>query len=372
MDQLNDNKFLESYYPKVISEIKGFAIFMINKEGVISTWNEGCELMKEYKSEEAIGEHYRMLFPDFLKEKNYPETELREAEVKGSFKSENWRRKKSGELFWALVVLTKLTDEDGNFIGFTKITQDLTEKKKIQDELNLKNQKLTRMNQDLDHFVFTASHDLKTPIYNISEQVIKLEEQFKGKLKEEKELLTITNQIKQSVKNFDDIVREMALKSRQEPENEKIYLSFQEIVNEVKNTLNQEIRNSKAIIIENYSNAPAVRFSRKDIRTILHHLLLNSIRYRSSEKGPKILIQTNYQDGFTIIEVSDNGSGIKDEDKRRIFSMFNRSGEGEEDQNLEPSAVSLAIVARIVSDNGGKIDINSNPEEGKKFRIYIQ
>lgn len=114
MDQLNDNKFLESYYPKVISEIKGFAIFMINKEGVISTWNEGCELMKEYKSEEAIGEHYRMLFPDFLKEKNYPETELREAEVKGSFKSENWRRKKSGELFWALVVLTKLTDEDGN------------------------------------------------------------------------------------------------------------------------------------------------------------------------------------------------------------------------------------------------------------------
>lgn len=367
--QIN-NKFLESYFPKVISEMKGFAIFMLNKEGVIATWNGGCELMKEYNSDEAIGQHYRLLFPDFLIEKNYPEAELREAEVKGRFESENWRRRKSGELFWAFVVLTKLTDERGNFIGFTKITQDLSEKKKFQDELELKNQKLARINQDLDHFVYTASHDLKIPINKISGQVIKLEEQLKNKVKEEEETFTITNQIKQSILEFEDIISEMASKTKEEPENEKIYLSFQEIANEVKNNLSQEIKNSKAVIVENYSNAPAVRFSRKDIRIILHHLLLNSIKYRSSEKSPKILIQTNYQNGFTILEVSDNGSGIKDEDKRRIFSMFNSSGG--EDQNLDPSAVSLAIIARIVNDNGGKIDINSKPDEGTLFRIYIQ
>ena len=71
----NYNKYLEAFFPKVISEIKGFAIFMLDTEGIISTWNGGCQQMKGYTEEEAIGQPFEMLFPDFLKDQDQPNKE---------------------------------------------------------------------------------------------------------------------------------------------------------------------------------------------------------------------------------------------------------------------------------------------------------
>src|SRR3954453_6631978 len=104
---------LESYFPKIVAEVKGFAIFMIDSNAIIRTWNKGCELMKGYSAEEAIGQPFRMLFPDFLQEQKQPEKEVQFAKERGRYESENWRRKKNGDLFWACVVLTRINDEQG-------------------------------------------------------------------------------------------------------------------------------------------------------------------------------------------------------------------------------------------------------------------
>src|SRR3954447_5985689 len=164
---------LESYFPKIVAEVKGFAIFMIDSNAIIRTWNNGCELMKGYTAEEAIGQKFNILFPDFLQEQNIPEKEVQLAKETGRYENENWRRKKNGELFWAFVVLTRIDDEQGNLVGYVKITQDHTIRKNYQDQLNSKiedekkvilkldhlNSELSRSNSSLEEFAYASSHD---------------------------------------------------------------------------------------------------------------------------------------------------------------------------------------------------------------------
>lgn len=95
------NKTPEDYFAKVVSELKGFAIFMMNTEGIIIFWNLGCEMINGYKPEEAIGNHFEILFHDFLRSANFPQQELEHAYINGRYESENWRRQKNGNLFWA-------------------------------------------------------------------------------------------------------------------------------------------------------------------------------------------------------------------------------------------------------------------------------
>lgn len=367
MDPNLNNKYLELYYPKVISEIKGFAIFMLDKEGIISTWNRGCELMKGFSSEEAVGKGFEILFPDFLRDQDQPEKELDEAKSKGRYETEDWRRKKNGELFWAYVVLTKITDEDGKHIGFAKITQDLSEKKRLEDDLKIKNYDLITINKDLDNFVHTASHDLKAPINNIGGLATALNKELRKKVKDESTMFTIIDLIIKSVTKFKQIISEMA-STKKEKSEQFIYQSFKEITQDIKDNLHQEIEGSNAIIIEDFSQAPTVRFPRKNIRSILHNLISNSIKYRSPERVPRIFIRTMYEEAFTVLEISDNGRGIKDLDRKKVFTMYERL----EEQNVEGTGVGLAIVSKIVDDSGGKIELDSKYGEWTQFRVYIK
>lgn len=93
------NPALESYFPDIVAGIKGFAIFMIDSNAIIQTWNVGCELMKGYKAEEAIGQNFNILFPDFLRDRQMPENEVQLAKETRRYETENWRRKKDGDLF---------------------------------------------------------------------------------------------------------------------------------------------------------------------------------------------------------------------------------------------------------------------------------
>lgn len=370
MKHSQNTHFLESYYAKVVTEIKGFSIFMIDKEGLIATWTKGCEEMKGFTSEEAIGHHYKMLFPDFLRKMNQPEFELKEAEVKGRSEADAWRRKKNGDLFWAHIVLTKITDEDGQLVGFIKITQDLSKRKRAEDELHNRNLELTRINQELDNFVYTASHDLKAPISNISGLINVLETELMRHFKPEQEIFAMTKLLTHSLLKLADTLKEMASTAKDENQKEIAYQSFTEISKEIKENLRQEISESNAEIIEDFSTVPIIKYSRKNIRSVMQNLLSNSLKYRSPDRTLKILIRTKVIKGYTVLEVSDNGIGIKDEDKKRAFSMYERLDA--DLRNIEGTGVGLALVARIINDNGGKIEIKSKYGEGSQFKVFIK
>jgi PAS domain S-box-containing protein len=359
----------ETYFPTIISEIKGFAIFIMDVDGIISTWNIGCELMKGYKAEEAIGQNYNVLFPQFLKDEGLPEREIKIARETGRYETENWRRMKTGQLFWAHVVLTRITDEEGNLVGYVKITQDQSEKKKFQDQLHSKIEDFKRLNAELNNFVFTASHDLKAPINNIEGLALLLKEELKTEAASNEYLNNIVDLMQKSVLKFKSLITDMAIPAVSETEN-YTYQSFKDITDEIKSLLVNDIENTQVIFHEDYSEAPFIRYPKKHIRSILHNLITNAIKYRSPLRKPEITIKTiNSANGFTLVEVSDNGIGIKEEDKNKDFSMYHRLEEG---KNEEGTGVGLGLVAKIVDQSYGRIEIDSTVNEGSTFKVYVK
>ncbi len=110
-----------------------YAIFMLDPEGHVVTWNSGAERLKGYKADEIIGQHFSRFYPQDAIDRGWPTHELTVAKAEGRFEDEGWRVRKDGTQFWANVVITALYDESGTFRGFSKITRDLTERRKSEE-----------------------------------------------------------------------------------------------------------------------------------------------------------------------------------------------------------------------------------------------
>ncbi len=112
-----------------------YAIFMLDPQGRVATWNAGAERLKGYKAVEIIGQHFSRFYPQEALDRGWPAHELKVAAAEGRFEDEGWRVRKDGSMFWANVVITALRDDRGQLRGFSKITRDLTERKQAEEKL---------------------------------------------------------------------------------------------------------------------------------------------------------------------------------------------------------------------------------------------
>ena len=125
----------EERFRSLVAGVKDYAIFMLDPEGQVSTWNSGAEHIKGYKPEEIIGQHFsRFYTPEDLAQ-GKPDAELKTATSQGQLEDEGWRVRKDGSRFWANVVITAIRDRDGKLRGFTKVTRDLTNRKNAEEAL---------------------------------------------------------------------------------------------------------------------------------------------------------------------------------------------------------------------------------------------
>ena len=127
-------------YQRLVESVQDYAIFALDTEGYIRSWNAGAQRFKGYTAEEAIGQHFSIFYPRELVAEGFPEFELRTAANTGRFEDEGWRLRKDGSRFWANVVITALRDANGQLLGFAKITRDLTERRKADEALRLSEQ----------------------------------------------------------------------------------------------------------------------------------------------------------------------------------------------------------------------------------------
>ena len=119
----------EERFRLLVTSVKDYAIFMLDPNGHVATWNEGAERAKGYRADEIVGKHFSAFYPPDKVKERFPEFELAEALRVGRFEDEGWRVRKDGTQFWANVVITALRDGDGRLIGFGKVTRDLTERR---------------------------------------------------------------------------------------------------------------------------------------------------------------------------------------------------------------------------------------------------
>ena len=372
-----DAQIVQNIYLQFVNQVKDYAIFATDNQGIITFWNEGAERLKGYTEPEIIGQFYGMLFPDNYQKEGKPQIEIDEARKNGSYVAEDWRKKKDGILFWARVTLTPIYSPEGEQIGFTKVTGDLTGHKELEDELarrNLamfkKNEELKKTNIDLDNFIYTASHDLKAPIANIEGLIDLLKHDLSDKNWRDESTDKILQYIGSSIDRFKTTIRDLTEITKlqknisQSTAVESIHIP----------TIYAEILADSGI---QYTNKPCeihtdfqvaeITYSRKNFRSVLYNMLSNAFRYQAPGRLCQIHVKTYQHDSFVILSVKDNGLGLKQNHKEQLFSMFKRFH-----NHVEGTGIGLYMIKRIVENAGGKIEVESEEGAGTEFRIYFK
>lgn len=134
----------------LIDSVRDYAIFVLDPEGRVLTWNPGARAMKGYTRDEIVGQHFSKFYPQEAVQSGWPARELLLAEKEGRFSDEGWRVRKDGTSFWASVVITALRTEDGTLAGFAKVTSDLTERRLAEEKVQQLNSELRQQVSQLD------------------------------------------------------------------------------------------------------------------------------------------------------------------------------------------------------------------------------
>jgi two-component system CheB/CheR fusion protein len=242
---------------------------------------------------------------------------------------------------------------DGVNIAF----HDITELKKVQD-------KLSRINADHDTFIYAVSHDLRGPLHNLGALISNFKESLTSPSEETTELVTMLDI---STRNLTSIILELTDIAKIESEmDEYDSINIQQLLKEVQDSIRVELVSSKAQIHLDIEE-PEILFSKKSLRSILFNLLSNSIRYRSQDRQLTITISTKKSGDYIVLSVADNGQGIAENEKKRIFGAFQRAH-----TKLEGLGVGLFLAKKAIINGGGDIKVESELGKGSVFKVYFQ
>ena len=169
-----------SKFELLVQSVTDYAIYMLDLEGRVTSWNPGARRFKGYEPEEIIGEHFSCFYTDEEREKDIPRIALETAEREGRFEAEGWRVRKDGSQFWANVVIDPIRDTSGKLIGYAKVTRDLTERKAAQEELRASEERFRMLVQSVtDYAIYMLDPDGLVSSWNAGAQ------RFKGYQAEE-------------------------------------------------------------------------------------------------------------------------------------------------------------------------------------------
>ncbi|RFS13326.1 PAS domain-containing sensor histidine kinase [Emticicia sp. C21] len=386
LEQANHNlKKSEERYHLMVEEVQEYAILYLNREGIIENWNQGAEKIKGYKAEEIIGKSFSNFYTKQDREDNLPQKLLQQAVTTGKAIQQGWRVRKDGSLFWASVVITAVHNEENEVIGFSKVTHDLTEKKKADDrikantqELEQKNKELERINTELQSFAYVASHDLQEPLRKI--------QTFSGRLleKEPDHLSEVgkdyLERIRKSIVRMQALIEDLLAYSRTNIV-ERVFkkTDLSGLINEVKEELKESIAEKKATIeVETTCEVEVIQFQFKQL---IGNLIGNSLKFSKPDIPPYIQIKSFLTDHKAVgslplltqqkychVTIQDNGIGFEQEYTDRIFEVFQRlHGKSE----YKGTGIGLAIVKKIVENHNGFITASSVVNHGATFDIFL-
>ena len=240
---------------------------------------------------------------------------------------------------------------------------DITALKAAQHELAQKNNSLIRINADLDHFIHAASHDLLAPLANIETSINIMN---KIKLSEPK-LLDFLNTINTSIHKYRELITDIATIARIEGDMmvlEKV--NIDDILNNIEWSLDDKIKLSGAVIVRDLQ-VKFLKFSKKNLRSIIYNLVSNAIKFKRDEEPPVIHIRTLEEDDFIVLTVQDNGIGIPKKSMNTIFEMYGRLN-----QEVEGQGIGLYLAKKIVNAANGSMEVESEPGKGSKFTICFK
>jgi PAS domain S-box-containing protein len=350
---------------KMVEEIEDYAILLLDPTGRVMNWNRGAEKIKGYKEAEIIGRNFRIFYRPEDQQQQLPEKLIQQARTTGKAIHEGWRVRKDGTRFWGSVVLTALHDDDGNIIGFSKVTRDLTERKEAEDKMKQYAIELEAQNRDLQQFAYAAAHDMKEPLRKVQFYTSTLLANIGCTLPpREKTYLERTVDAAHRMQGLIEDLLTYTRISGDVPPPENVPLD--EVLQEVLCQYQEKIQELGAVI--DSSPLPAIPGISFQLRQLLDNLIGNALKYHHADRQPHINIRYVFGQGTHHIMIQDNGIGFDPQNSEKIFEMFERL-HGRE--SYPGTGIGLALCQRIVQNHHGSIRAEGIPGEGATFTVSL-
>ncbi|MFN2545847.1 MAG: PAS domain S-box protein [Myxococcales bacterium] len=346
----------EERFRLMVEAVRDYAIFMLDPEGRIASWNVGAQRLKGYSADEIIGKHFSIFYPEEERRREHPQYELARAKAEGRYEEEGWRLRKDGSRFWANVVITAIFDAEKRHLGFTKVTRDFTEAKRLRE---------AQLAIELrDEFLSIAGHELRTPLTALLMQLQSLARfgQIEDARVQQRLEKTVASamRLETLIAQMLDVSRITA--GRLELETEQVGLDA--LVREVVDRFSELAAESRCEVDLRLEPVQGC-WDRLRLEQVVTNLVSNAIKYG---RGRPIEIETRRDGADAMLRVTDHGLGIAPEDRQRIFQRFERSRRTREYSGF---GLGLWITRSIVEASGGTIAVESQPGRGATFTVRL-
>jgi len=353
----------EERFRILVETIKDYAIFMLDADGRVATWNAGAQRIKGYAAHEIIGRHFSAFYPDDEVQAGKCEYELRAAARDGRFEDEGWRRRADGSRFWANVVITALRDASGALIGYAKITRDLTERRNAEEErVRLAHaEEAVRLR---DEFLSLASHELKTPLTVLRLQLEALRDRITG---DDRATLAKLERSDRAGQRLTELIDALLDVSRIATGRFTLHLEQADLADIVATAVDRmhESAAGAGCALSVAADHAIGTWDRSRIDQIVTNLVSNAIRYAA---GSPIAVSVARRADDAVIEVRDHGPGLPDGQTARIFERFERCASMRHYAGL---GLGLYVVRQITEAHGGEVTAENSAGGGACFTVRL-
>ncbi len=349
----------------LLQSITDYAIYMLDPQGIVSSWNVGAERLKGYRPEQIIGEHFSRFYPPEELARGIPALALSTAAETGRFEAEGWRLRKDGSRFWASVVIDTIRGDSGELLGFTKITRDLSERKAAEEALEKSREQFfqSQKMEAIGQLTGGVAHDFN----NILAAILGSLNLAKRRMAEGQDgARFLDNAIHAAQRGATLTQRMLAFARRQELQIEPVnpIESVRETVDLLGRTIGGGVRIRTALP----ARLPSVLADRAQLELALINLVVNA--RDAMPEGGEVLIGAEVLDEggkqFVALSVTDQGEGMDEQTLARAAEpFFTTKGVG------KGTGLGLSMVQGMVEQCGGKLMLTSTPGVGTRAEIRL-
>lgn len=367
----NALKRSEEQFRLLVQGVSDYAIYMLDPEGNVTSWNSGAERIKGYRSEEIIGRHFSTFYTDEDRLNGLPQQALATASRDGRFEKEGWRQRKDGSRFWASIVIDAIRDDFGEIIGFAKITRDITEKLETQRALERAREELFQAQkmEAIGQLTGGIAHDFN----NLLMAVLGSLEILKKRMPQDPVLSPLVDNAMLGAQRGAALTQRMlAFSRRQELQVETIDVS--ELLRGMMDMVSRSLGPTASLETEFPESLPAIATDPNQLETAVLNLVVNARDAMAG--GGLIRIKATEEvvpDGGTIpaghyvcVAVADEGEGMDEETlKRAVTPFFTTKGVG------KGTGLGLSMVQGLAGQSGGRLVLKSRLGEGTTAELWF-
>jgi PAS domain S-box-containing protein len=362
----------ERRFRLMVESVVDYAIFMLDANGRVASWNAGAERILGYEAAAIVGEPLqRFYLPEDIA-LGKPQHELEAAAAKGRFEDEGWRRRKDGSRFRAHVVVTSVRDEGGELLGFAKVTRDLTERTRVEAELIRAKVAAEKASEAKSQFLANMSHELRTPLNSLLILARLLADNQGGNLsaKQVQFAQTIYASGMDLLSLINDLLDLAKIESGAITQLELAPARLDEVATELEHSFRQVAldRGLAFTISIDPALPPTVRTDIARVKQVLKNLLANAFKFTQS--GAVSLKVVREPPAWVAFQVADTGIGVPPDKQQVIFEAFQQA-DGTTSRQYGGTGLGLSISRELTRLLGGEIRLASTPGEGSVFTLRL-